>query len=109
MRFNVRILVAVILFFICCTNGFAQRRAAGQLARVTERAGIVPRVDHHQHIVGPRAAIPWPALPPTADLPPGLSRVVSERNRIMGTQDVGDLYTDAARVLDVQEEGQPWA
>jgi predicted TIM-barrel fold metal-dependent hydrolase len=108
MHLNVRVLAPVLLLLIVCTHGSAQSRASGSLARVTERAAIVPRVDHHQHIVGPRAAIPWPALPPAADLPPGLSRVVSERNRIMGTQDVGDLYTETAQVLDVQAESQPW-
>src|SRR5215204_558547 len=120
MRFNVRVLATALLCVIACTHAAAQRpaarvkapaaqsRAAGPLARVTERAGIVPRVDHHQHIVGPRAAIPWPTLPPAADLPPGLNRVVQERNRIMGTEDVGDLYTDTAQILDVQAESQPW-
>jgi len=85
-----------------------QSSAAGSLAQVTERAAIVPRADHHQHIVGPRATIPWPPLAPAANLPPELSRVVAERNRITGTRELGDLYTETAQVLDVQAEGQPW-
>lgn len=120
MHFYVRILALALLCLAGRTPVAAQRRAAptksaaarsrasGPLARVTERAAIVPRVDHHQHIVGPRAAIAWPPLAPAADLPPGLRRVVQERNRIMGTQDIGDLYTETAQVLDVQDESQPW-
>ena len=76
---------------------------------VRERGAIVPLVDHHQHIVGPRATIPWPALAPVPALPSALKRVVDERNRIMGTADLGDLYTVGARILDTSEEAQPWA
>src|SRR5215210_5353558 len=119
MRFDVRALAPVFLLLIACTHGAAQQRAspakaraarsgtAGSLARMTERARIVPLVDHHQHIVGPRAAIPWPALAPAPALPPELGRVVAERNRVMGTQEVGDLYTETAQVLDAEAESQP--
>lgn len=103
MHFTVRVLVTAMLCVIGCANGAARQSA------VQRRAAIVPRVDHHQHIVGPRAAIPWPALAPAVELPPDLGRVVSERNRVMGTQEVGDLYTDTAQILDVQEESRPWA
>lgn len=121
MHFTVQALATVLLMLIVCADGAARQgarransaasrsRPAGRLALVRERAAIVPRVDHHQHIVGPRAAIPWPALEPAAELPQGLGRVVRERNRVMGTQEVGDLYTETARVLDVQEESRPWA
>lgn len=85
-----------------------QSRKVTPLAQITERAAIVPRVDHHQHIVGPRAVISWAPLSPAPELPPGLSRVIQERNRIMGTEDIVDLYTDTARILDVQSESQPW-
>lgn len=120
LHFIARIITHSLLLAIGCTYGVAQQRTnttkgtAAQsrgpapLSRITERAAIVPRVDHHQHIVGPRAAIRWPPLAPAADLPPGLSRVVSERNRVTGTQEIGDLYTETARMLDVQAESQPW-
>jgi predicted TIM-barrel fold metal-dependent hydrolase len=120
MHFTVRVFVFALLLIIGCTNGAAQQRTNpakaaaaqtrvnGTLARITERAAIVPRVDHHQHIVGPRAAIPWPPLAPASNLPPGLNRAVQERNRIMGKEDIADLYTDTARMLDVQAESQPW-
>lgn len=121
MHFTTRALVTVVLLLTVCADGAARQgarrakaaasrgRPAGRLALVKERAAVVPRVDHHQHIVGPRAAIPWPALEPAPELPPGLGRVLQERNRVMGTQEVGDLYTETARVLDVREESRPWA
>ncbi|MDQ1524489.1 MAG: hypothetical protein QOE47_2413 [Pyrinomonadaceae bacterium] len=121
MHFTPRALAPVLLFVIGCTHTVAQQKSVpkkaaattrshvdSSLARITERSAIVPRVDHHQHIVGPRAAIPWPTLPPTADLPPGLNRAVQDRNRIMGKEEIGDLYTDTAQMLDVQAESQPW-
>jgi predicted TIM-barrel fold metal-dependent hydrolase len=76
--------------------------------RITERARIVPRVDHHQHIVGPAAVIRWPTLPPPAALPPDLSRVLEGRNRIMGTADLGNVFTGTARMVDGTEESAPW-
>jgi predicted TIM-barrel fold metal-dependent hydrolase len=120
MHFIVRAHAAALLLAIVCTPGVAQQKAdprkaaaaqsppAVTLARITERAAISPRVDHHQHIVGPKASIPWPPLAPAANLPPELNRAVQERNRIMGKDDIGDLYTDTARMLDVQGESQPW-
>ena len=121
MQFTANIIAsALFIIIIGFTLGFAQQRnaprkasAAGSravspLTRVTERGGVVPRVDHHQHIVGPRAAISWAPLPPSPEPPPGLSRIIQERNRIMGAEDTGDLYTDSARILDFQSESQPW-
>lgn len=88
--------------------GAAQSRAANPLTRISERGGIVPRIDHHQHIVGRNAAILWAPLLPVVNLPPDINRVVEERNRIVGTNDVGSLYTDTAQILDTQSEGTPW-
>lgn len=121
MHFTANIIAsALFIIIIGFTPGFAQQRstprrdsaarsrAVGPLKGITERGGIVPRVDHHQHIVGPRAVISWLPLSPAPELPPGLNRVVQERNRIMGTKDIGDLYTDTARILDDMSESQPW-
>lgn len=120
MHYIVRLISLVLLIVTGFTYGLAQRSnasrkaaatqpaAAASLGSITERAGIVPLVDHHQHIVGPRAVIAWSLLSPSPELPPGLSRVVQERNRIMGTQDINDLYTDTAQIVDVQSESQPW-
>ncbi|MGH9942589.1 MAG: hypothetical protein ACRD9R_09580, partial [Pyrinomonadaceae bacterium] len=61
MHFTVRVLAPALLFVIGCPHAAAQQgaaamkaaaaqsRVAGPLARITERAAIVPRVDHHQH------------------------------------------------------------
>jgi predicted TIM-barrel fold metal-dependent hydrolase len=108
----IRFVALLLLLLTVMASGASGQGAGGRVrARgrsVAERAAIVPRVDHHQHIVGPRAVIPWPALAPEPNLPPGLSRVVRERNRVMGTQEVGDLYTEAAQVLDAEAESRPW-
>jgi predicted TIM-barrel fold metal-dependent hydrolase len=121
MRYIFRIISLVLLIIIGFTFSVAQRSnasrkaaaaqpaAVGSRASITERGGIVPLVDHHQHIVGPTAVISWAPLSPAPELPPGLNRVVQERNRIMGAEDIGDLYTDTARILDIQSESQPWA
>ncbi len=120
MHFIIRIITFALLLVISYTYGLAQRKdvlrkaaaaqtsVAGSLARITERAGIVPRVDHHQHIVGPRAVISHPPLSSPPDLPAGISRVVEQRNRLTGTADPGDLYTGTAQILDFQSESQPW-
>lgn len=120
MQFTVSIIVSALFIIIGFTPSFTQQRsipkkasaaqskAADPLTSVSERGGIVPLVDHHQHIVGPRAVISWAPLSPSPKLPPDLSRVIQERNQIMGAKDVGDLYTGTARILDFQSESQPW-
>jgi len=85
--------------------GCAHRTAAPSAAA---RTAIVPRVDHHQHIVGPTAAIRPPAPLPAVELPAELDGVVRARNRAAETRDPGELYAEDARVLDVHGEGQPW-
>lgn len=98
--------------------GCAQRLPAGSggapgaprdgVARIAELGRIVPRVDHHQHIMSARAAIPLEPLLPAVQLPPPLDSVLRERNRIMGTAEVGGLFREDAQVLDGFEMGQPW-
>jgi predicted TIM-barrel fold metal-dependent hydrolase len=120
MQFTVNIIISALFIIISFTPSFTQQRsipkkaraalsrAADPLTRVSERGGIVPRIDHHQHIVGRNAAILWAPLLPVVNLPPDINRVVEERNRIVGTNDVGSLYTDTAQILDTQSEGSPW-
>lgn len=120
MHFTVSIIASVLFIIVGFMPGFAQQknaprkagaaqsRAVGPLNNITERGGIVPLVDHHQHIVGPRAVNSWTPLSPSPELPPGLNRVIQERNRIMGTKDIGDLYTETARILDDMSVRQPW-
>jgi predicted TIM-barrel fold metal-dependent hydrolase len=120
MHFKVSIIASTLFIILGFMDCFAQRRSASGktgaeqsravslLTRVRERGGIVPLVDHHQHIVGPKAIVTWLPLSPAPELPPGLHRVIQERNRIMGTKDIGDLYTDTAQILDDMSESQPW-
>jgi predicted TIM-barrel fold metal-dependent hydrolase len=122
MHFTINIIAfALLIIIISSTHDPAQQKSAsgktdrarsgtvGTVTRIAERGSIVPRIDHHQHIVGPTAVIPWAPLAAPPELPPDLSRVIQERNQIMGAKDIGDLYTDTARILDFQSESQPWA
>lgn len=72
------------------------------------RARIIPRVDHHQHIVGPTAASRRPAAPPPVTLPAPLDSLLRERGRLSGSADAGDLYTEDAQVVDRAEETFHW-
>ena len=120
MYFIVRILAFSLLFTAGFTLCAAQRKSptkksapatvsgAASLFRITERAGIVPLVDHHQHIVGPRAVIAYPPLAATPALPPAIGRVIEQRNRIMETGNIDELYSDSARVVEFAAESQPW-
>jgi predicted TIM-barrel fold metal-dependent hydrolase len=72
------------------------------------RARIIPRVDHHQHIMGPTAARRRPAPPPPVILPAPLDSLLRERGRLSGSADAGDLYTEDAQVVDRAEETFHW-
>lgn len=72
-------------------------------------ARVTPRVDHHQHLVGPTAVTPLLPVLPAAPLPAELERLIQERTRLIGVREPGDLYTEDALILDLTEESQPWA
>jgi predicted TIM-barrel fold metal-dependent hydrolase len=72
------------------------------------RSQIVPRVEHHQHLVGPmQLTVPEPPLP-TVQLPPELDQVLRERERISGTSAPSELYTEDAQILDVSRAEDHW-
>lgn len=75
---------------------------------VAPRIAIVPRVDHHQHLVGPTAVMRPPVQPPAITLPDELARVLDARNAISGTLYVDGLYTKDAHIVDLAGEGAPW-
>jgi predicted TIM-barrel fold metal-dependent hydrolase len=74
----------------------------------TQRARIIPRVDHHQHIVGPASVSKRPASLPAVALPAALDTLLRERSRLTGLPDAGHLYTEDAQVVEITEESQPW-
>ena len=94
-------LAVVILTFLPLGRGIAQQSPS--------RMNIVPKVDHHQHVVGP-AAVAWltPGAPlqPIA-LPPDLARVIQAREKASGTQDIS-IYTADAQILDISEAEDHW-
>jgi predicted TIM-barrel fold metal-dependent hydrolase len=55
------------------------------------RSRIVPIVDHHQHLMSPRAVTAPAASIPDVQLPPALDRLLRARNDIMGTDDAADI------------------
>ncbi len=106
----VRLCVGAWLLLAGCAHGPAgERTVASEPARDQKRSGIVPRVEHHQHLIGPMLVdAPEPSLP-TVKLPPELDRVLRERERISGSRNIGDLFTEDAQVLDVTRAEDHWA
>lgn len=77
-------------------------------ATLVPRAAIIPRIDYHQHLVGPRAVMQPPAELPAIELPTDLARVLDARNAVSGTRYVDGPYTTDAQIVDVTAEGTPW-
>jgi len=64
-----------------------------------------PAGDHHLHLLSPAmVALLTPAHPPAVQLPAELDRVLRERERIAGTSTVTDLFTQDARMVDINGE-----
>ncbi|HEU0012605.1 MAG TPA: amidohydrolase family protein [Longimicrobium sp.] len=100
---------------LCALAACAHAGAAAgdSLARepALARSRIVPRVDHHQHVMGPTAITVQAQLPPlpAADLPDDLAALLAERGRLSGSDDstaFRALYTDDAVILDIMDD--PW-
>ena len=97
---SIVLLFATLLFPACDRVG----DGAGTIAQAPARSRIVPIVDHHQHLMSPRAVTPPPPNLPDVQLPPALERVLRERNRIMGTEDAAEidrLFTRDAVMYDL--------
>ena len=102
------IVVALGVVAACATgNGHTARPGATPSAA---RFAIVPQVDYHQHIAGPEAVKHVAQGAPLApiNLPPGLARVLQERQRISGSDETDALYFDDAQILDVSEGEDHW-
>lgn len=103
--------VFLVLLAACTPAATAPAQDAAppsRLAAIVERGRIVPRVDHHQHIVGPTAVMQPPPSLEVVALPPDLERLLQERNGIMGGRDVGELYTAEPEIVDIRTDGRPW-
>lgn len=87
----------------------AGRHSDAQQVRSATRVDIVPRADHHQHVVGPAAvaSIAPAPTPPRIALPADLERLIQERERASGTNDIS-VYTPDAQILDVSEGEDHW-
>ncbi|HEX5727191.1 MAG TPA: amidohydrolase family protein [Longimicrobiaceae bacterium] len=88
--------------------GPREREAPAASSARAQRARIIPRVDHHQHLVGPASVSRRPAPLPAVTLPAALDTLLRERSRLNGSADAGDLYTEDAQVVDLTEETLPW-
>jgi uncharacterized protein len=99
------LLLAAVLLQVA---GSAGAQSGPPLSARAQRAAIVPRVDHHQHIMGPTAASRRPEPPVVATLPAPLDSLLRERGRLSGTRDAANLFTDDAQVVDLTEETLPW-
>lgn len=70
------------------------------------RASVVPRVDHHQHVLGPTALPARETLLPFVDAPAELERLLQARARLYANAktaaDLADVFTPDATVLTWQ-------
>jgi predicted TIM-barrel fold metal-dependent hydrolase len=76
------------------------------------RNDIVPLVDYHVHLLGPYA-LPLPdPLPPEANLPSELNRLLIDRARIIGNAetaaDFKNIFTENAQLLDAYIPPTHW-
>lgn len=97
----------LVLLLSACTGGrqmVAHEAKEPSGSPVPPRSRIVPKVEHHQHLVGPML-LSEPAQPlPEVELPPELAGVLRERERISGRGGAADLYTKDALVIDLTQD-----
>jgi predicted TIM-barrel fold metal-dependent hydrolase len=85
--------------------------SAGDSARdvhLVERARILPRAAHHQHLIGPAYLAAWhPAPMAAAALPPVLDSVLRRHQALIGapvtSESYRDVYADSARLLHAEQ------
>ncbi|HEX2717996.1 MAG TPA: amidohydrolase family protein [Gemmatimonadaceae bacterium] len=70
----------------------------------------MPQIEYHQHIAGPEAVkhVAQGEALAAINLPPGLARVLQERQRISGSDETDALYFEDAQILDVSEGEDHW-
>jgi uncharacterized protein len=71
------------------------------------RASIAPRVDHHQHLLGPTALPVQAPLLPAISVPAGLERLLVDRARLWGSaksvSDLRNVFTQDAKMLSFSD------
>jgi predicted TIM-barrel fold metal-dependent hydrolase len=101
-------LALLLLLSVACARPFTpatapSSRAETKLATLRARARIVPRVDHHQHILGPTAMPSAPARLPTILVPQEIDRLLAERGRIYAnaksSADLDGIFSKNAQAL----------
>ena len=107
MRVRISFVLVVGTSLIPCSPTASQTRDS-----IAERARIIPRVDHHQHVAGP-VAITMQALtpsPPAVTLPAPLARLTTLRSQFSGRNptptELAQLYANDALALDITD--RPW-
>ncbi|HEX8903777.1 MAG TPA: amidohydrolase family protein, partial [Longimicrobiaceae bacterium] len=69
----------------------------------------VPVGDYHLHLVSPAVVVlAAPSHLPAVDVPAELARVLRERERIVGTSAVTDLFTEDAQMVDLNSAETKW-
>lgn len=110
MRLSLLYLAIIAVSFVPGGSPRAQQPAPpSSPRRPAPNIGIVPVVEHHQHVVGPAAIAfiaPGPALRPIK-LPADLELLLRKRERASGGDDIS-VYTSDAQILDVSEAEDHW-
>ena len=85
------------------------RASAGPASTQPARGQIIPLVDHHQHVFGPALVDPPTVLLPPVEVPTDIAALLRERERIGGTAEIGTVFAEDARVLNIFFDTDSWA
>ena len=96
-------LISILLPFFLVFGGVHHRTATGNAGHSPNPpVAAPPLVDHHQHLMSPRAVGPAPPAFPNIELPSPLAGVLAARNRVIETGEPGDVFLEDAMILDVE-------
>ena len=96
-------LISMVLLLPSFLAFGVHRTAPGNEGHSTNPSvAVSPLVDHHQHLMSPRAVGPAPPAIPNIELPSPLDCVLHARNRVIETGDPGALFVEDALILDVE-------
>jgi predicted TIM-barrel fold metal-dependent hydrolase len=72
-------------------------------APARKRNELVPRADHHQHLMSPAAIRPPDPLLPAVTLPEELASLLRRRGEASGSSALTDLFTEDAQILRIND------